>query len=288
MPHTVCLLASEAQRPALVCLWAADEPARVGEMVPRPPATVVVGRDESSNMVRQRPGKAHYTGPIQSLRVSRRQLRLTHAADHILLSSEGRCPVLVNGVRVQQARLVVGDRVYLERQMLFAVCARPSELSETSLEPGPFGQPDADGLVGESPAMWALRSAIARAAASDRPVRVTGHLGDERALVAQAIGRQRPDMPQPSIGVGGLPNEQVVAVPPLEERLEDVPLLVRASLYRRLVEQPELARFFDAARAFPRIAPERVMAAVTGATTVEALEAKVARWITESPGDQLV
>src|SRR5262249_39430583 len=51
----------------------------------------------------------------------------------------------------------------------------------------PFGEPDADGLVGESPAMWALRGAIAAAARRDLHALVLGPSGTGKELVARAI-----------------------------------------------------------------------------------------------------
>jgi two-component system nitrogen regulation response regulator GlnG/two-component system response regulator HydG len=55
-----------------------------------------------------------------------------------------------------------------------------------------FGAEDADGLVGESPAIWELRSRIQFAAGRTAHVLITGASGTGKELVANAIHRRSP------------------------------------------------------------------------------------------------
>jgi hypothetical protein len=270
--------------PAMVCLWAASEPSRVGELVPRSPGTVVVGRDDSSTLLRQQPGLQVRTGPLWSAHVSRRQLLLRHAPDHIQLSAPGRCPVMVNGVQTKEVRLTLGDVVYIEGQIAFLVCARPETPPPIPWKLGNFGLADEDGLVGEAPALWQLRRDIAQAALTHEPMHVFGDPGNEVPLVVAAIERRQPEGPPPRVVAAEAPEGSVVRVPPLASRLEDVTFLVRDTLRSRLESDGSLARLFGPDRQFPRINPELIFHAVATAKTVADLRALVADHLDTSPG----
>ncbi len=193
---------------ALVLVWSGQEPRRVGELFLLPPAPsgpVLVGRGparpddptERLPLVRQRPGDTRPTAPLGGDGVSRRQLRLQPLdADRLLLESIGRCPVLVNRRRTVQAVLRVGDVVELSGQVLFLVTRRPRVLPPLrwleDLSGYRFGEPDPHGMVGESPAAWAVRDQIAFIGPRDGHVLIEGPSGAGKELAAHAIHAMSP------------------------------------------------------------------------------------------------
>ena len=183
---------------ALVLAWSREEPGRAGEVAlvdgPR-----ILGRGgpraedalPRAQFQQQRPAKSTLMKPLDSLRVSRAQLRLAPAGDALLVQSIGLCPLLVNGERVTLAEAKPGDTVQLEDEMVFLVARRPAHLPELrSSRLGadvPFGGADPFGFVGETPAAWALRDAVAFAAYADGHVLVRGESGTGKELCAAAI-----------------------------------------------------------------------------------------------------
>ena len=184
--------------PALVIAWSREEPDRVGEVAllggiqlfgrGGPRADDVLPR---TRFVRQRPGTAAPTAPIESLRVSRAQLRLTPAGDALLVESIGRCPLRVNGEHVARAEVRPGDTLQLEHELVLLVARRPEQIPPLRSSPLgddlAFGAADPFGLVGETPAAWALRDALAFAARADGHVLVRGESGTGKELCAAAI-----------------------------------------------------------------------------------------------------
>jgi two-component system nitrogen regulation response regulator GlnG/two-component system response regulator HydG len=183
---------------ALVLAWSREEPGRAGEVAlinggqilgrggPRAEDTLPRVR-----FLRQRPGKNTPTGPLDSLHVSRAQLRLAPLGDALLIESIGLCPLLVNGVRVTRAEARPGDTVQLEHELVFLVAHRPEQLPELrSSRLGadvPFGAADPFGFVGETPAAWALRDGLAFAARTEGHVLVRGESGTGKELCVAAI-----------------------------------------------------------------------------------------------------
>lgn len=186
----------------LVLIWSRDEPLRAGEALSipagEPGASWTFGRDEANpraraiGLVRQRPGGEEPTGALACPRISRAQLRLSLNEPHTLaVDNVGRCPMLHNGAESKRAVLAPGDVVELRHELVFLCAARPHVLP--ALPPGypapiqAFGEPDALGLVGEGPAMWELRYAIA--ALAPRPIHllVRGPSGSGKELVARGI-----------------------------------------------------------------------------------------------------
>ncbi len=186
---------------ALALLWSRDEPRRVGEIAhlplggPGEPA--LFGRqparpdDEIARLafVRQRPGLTEATGPLRAPHISRDQLRLTAGGPgELTVENLGRCPLRVGGKAVDRAVVRVGDVLELQQQLLFLVVDRPLALpGHQGPEVAPFGEADEDGIVGESPAAWALRAAIRFVAERPAHVLVRGASGVGKELVAQAI-----------------------------------------------------------------------------------------------------
>jgi DNA-binding NtrC family response regulator len=65
---------------------------------------------------------------------------------------------------------------------------RLEHLREPNLRP--FGEPDADDMLGESPPIWALRDRLAFVARTNKHVLVLGQSGSGKELAARAIHRQ--------------------------------------------------------------------------------------------------
>ncbi|WP_437969326.1 sigma 54-interacting transcriptional regulator [Sorangium sp. So ce260] len=183
----------------LVIAWSREEPNRVGE------AALVDGRcvlgrggpqsqDSAPRLGfhRQRPMGWAMMPPLEGPRISRLQLELTPTEDGLLaVRSIGRCPLLINGVPAAQGLVKAGDTLTLHNALvLFVVRRRWSLEVIQSLKEAPrfsFGDADAHGIVGESPAVWALRGALAFAAQSGNHVLVRGESGAGKELAARAI-----------------------------------------------------------------------------------------------------
>jgi two-component system nitrogen regulation response regulator GlnG/two-component system response regulator HydG len=103
----------------------------------------------------------------------------------------GQCEMLVNGQVVRDANLRAGDTLYLKNQVLLYCTHRPLDLAALKAYPinriAAFGDPDQDGMVGESPVMWKLRERIAACARTNFHVLVVGESGSGKELAAQAI-----------------------------------------------------------------------------------------------------
>jgi len=184
-------------RPVLVVAWCPDDPDRAGEVLMTPPgSTRVFGRgraregDPHARVVlgRQRPGGTRPTGPIELPTVSRRQLAVSSRARSIELENLGRLPLTVNGRAVDVARVTPGDVITLGAELLLYCDDRPGTLDALDAEAGhPFGAPDRFGIVGESPAAWALRQDLAFVGPRDLHTLVLGPSGTGKELAARAL-----------------------------------------------------------------------------------------------------
>jgi DNA-binding NtrC family response regulator len=189
------------ESPGLVVLWSRDEPARMGEVLLLPPGDPeprIFGRgevrddDRRLSLVRQRPGIHGPAGPVASPRISRAQLRLSPAQGRgILVENLGRCALYHRGREVARVELTPGETVSLQNELLF-LCVRrapipPAPPGQLAVPLHPFGGPDVFGLVGESPAAWALRHRVAAIARQAFHVAILGPSGSGKELIAQAI-----------------------------------------------------------------------------------------------------
>jgi DNA-binding NtrC family response regulator len=80
-----------------------------------------------------------------------------------------------------------GDVLELGSQLVLLVVARARATPRARTPLFPFGAVDAHGIVGESPAAWALRDAIAFVGPRDGHVLVHGASGTGKELVARAL-----------------------------------------------------------------------------------------------------
>jgi two-component system nitrogen regulation response regulator GlnG/two-component system response regulator HydG len=186
----------------LLLLWSRDEPERVGEVALVPSMAVgalaTLGRGEPPEgralprmgWVRQQPGRSVPTGPFGSQHISRAQFQLEVLGPRSLrVTNTGRAPLVYEGQEASSAVLAPGALVSLHKLALMMCVERPVHLPSTDppVVVPPFGEADAQGLVGESPAAWELRARIAFAAAREVHVLVRGPSGTGKELVAQAI-----------------------------------------------------------------------------------------------------
>src|SRR5580658_5957358 len=164
----------------LALAWSAEEPRRVGEIAMAPPAgqSQVLGRGEGEpgearvRFARQRPGTFTPGPPLEGAALSRRQLKVTSKEDGLVVESVGRCELHVNGVRTEAATVRPGDTLYLRRQLLLLCTRRAAFIPKGRFLPetawGAFGEPDAFGILGESPITWHLREQLAFVAKSPK------------------------------------------------------------------------------------------------------------------------
>ncbi|MEZ4237731.1 MAG: sigma 54-interacting transcriptional regulator [Myxococcota bacterium] len=139
------------------------------------------------------------TGPLGDPSLSREHLRLVVVERQLHVELLGRIPLLVNGRPLAQGPLRVGDLLEVGDRLLLLVGTRPADLGGTAPAAHPFGEADALGIVGETPAAWALREQIAFAAPRHVHVLVTGASGTGKELVARGLhhgspGRRRAEL----------------------------------------------------------------------------------------------
>lgn len=183
---------------AVAIAWSLEEPERVGEIALLGGSSIL-GRGPASEddtvprlaFVRQRPGLQESRPPLGGSRISRRQLELRPIDDDAIeVVSSGRVPLLVRGVEVKRCTVRPGDVLTLKNALVLVVTKRPPKLAARSQSLDlsfPFGTADAFGMVGESPSAWALREALAFAAASDQHALVQGPSGSGKELAARAV-----------------------------------------------------------------------------------------------------
>ncbi|WP_437529645.1 sigma 54-interacting transcriptional regulator [Sorangium sp. So ce726] len=183
----------------LVIAWSRDDPNRVGEAAPVEGQSVLgrggpQSQDTAPRLVfhRQRPMGWAAMPPLEGPRISRLQLELSPTQDGLLaVRSIGRCPFLVNGSPATDGLVKAGDTLTLQNALVLLVVRRRWSLEMIqALKEAPrfsFGEVDTHGIVGESPAVWALRGALAFAAQSGNHVLVRGESGAGKELAARAI-----------------------------------------------------------------------------------------------------
>lgn len=193
---------------ALVVAWYREDPTRIGDLIlvaAGDERVVIFGRGADTEtepgvvraaLVRQRPGVTDPAAPLGDRRLSWKQLRIQRVDDTSLaIENIGRRGLAVRGKETRQAVVRAGDVVAIAGVVVFVVVARPAVMRPL-LHAGidgahPFGRPDAFGIVGESPAAWALRDALAFARRGLGHVLIVGPSGHGKALAARAVAGSR-------------------------------------------------------------------------------------------------
>lgn len=183
----------------LVLMAYPDEPSRVGESAPvwQPSCLgrehpAVQGAPPLVTFQPQRPGALRPGRPLTAPTLSRRQLELEPQADgRVLVRNVGRRVLTCSGQPTTECLVAAGDTLMLEDTALLLVEARPLALppcpSYPHVDAFPFGEADPFGMVGESPAAWALREALGSAAAADAHLLLLGESGAGKEVAAAVV-----------------------------------------------------------------------------------------------------
>jgi DNA-binding NtrC family response regulator len=194
--------ASSPQVLALIVAFSTYEPARIGEATFFPPASAaerrVIGRGEQrpgdpgirALFIRQRPGQVEPAGVLTSPKLSRVQLLVrAEGTEYLEIENVGRATLVHHSGPTQRANVKPGETLQLGGQLLLLCVRRPLTLSagSGSYPHAAFGESDAHGIVGESPAIWSLRQQLAVIGPHAGHVLVRGASGTGKELVARAI-----------------------------------------------------------------------------------------------------
>ena len=190
--------------PALYIAQSYPQPDRIGECCPIDPyasAPYIFGREndlspDRAHFSQIKPGQTIDGGPLTGMNLSQDQLRVT-AEDHALrIENSGGTPLSCNLTDVPKGTVFMarpGDVLHLHHNCVLVVGLAPLSLPESpySLMPvQPFGEPDLEGITGESWRIWELRERIFYAAHARRHVFILGPTGTGKELVARAIHRR--------------------------------------------------------------------------------------------------
>ncbi len=183
--------------PAFVLCWSASEPDRVGEVAHLVPGDHRIRDDDARTdaapllFAAERPGVAAEGRPLHGRRTST-WLSISAGMFGVRIRvADGH--VTVNGSRLprgQWRELAPGDTVYLRDDLLLFFALRPNVDALVHFPRrafGPFGKPDALGILGESGVVWRWREAIAAIAATGENVLIDGEIGTGKELTAGGI-----------------------------------------------------------------------------------------------------
>ncbi|MEY4549729.1 MAG: hypothetical protein RL685_5924 [Pseudomonadota bacterium] len=182
----------------LVVIWWRAEPARVGEVLlpSSEPAWFGRGSQEERQpslcLVRQRPGRNISAAPVGDGFLSRRQLRIWRASGTraLMVESSGKRPLLAAGTVQERLELRAGEVMEVRGVCAFLCAELPAVLELGASSAHAFGAADADGIVGESPAVWQLRQRLEFVAGRTAHVLITGPSGAGKELLARALHRR--------------------------------------------------------------------------------------------------
>ena len=193
----------------MVVLYSLDDEGHIGGFVsaagtetgePRVFGRGVAQGDEHLRLraVRQRPGRNEPLPPFGSPSLSRDQLLVRAIGTEALeLTNVGQRPLAQNGRVTNVAHARPGDVLEIGSQLVLFVTLRRRTLPAVgTLSLHPFGEADAHGYVGESPAAWALRHEMDSMGHLPGHVLITGATGTGKEIVASAFhalsGRKGP------------------------------------------------------------------------------------------------
>lgn len=172
-----------APAPALVLLWSLAEPARAGEVAWLSSSPAVLGRGNPAVAFGASVGA---TRPLEAIGISREQLELTLRGERLEVRQLGKGTLKLDGVATTAGAVEVGQLIAVDRQALFLFTER-SRHARDGTAPVPFGGADRFGIVGESPAAWALRRQLDFAAKTEAHVLLWGETGSGKELAARAV-----------------------------------------------------------------------------------------------------
>jgi DNA-binding NtrC family response regulator len=196
---------------ALVVVWSASQPERVGEVAFFPTGErLYVGRGDVETekfacFLPQRPGETPAVdllhGRLTGDSMSRRQLLVRSTGVALEIEKVGSCRTFFDGVEKPSATLGPGDTVMLRDELVLLCVLRPRMIpglrGVSTLQS--FGAADAHGIAGESPEAWELRDQLALAARTNDHVLIRGESGTGKELAAAAIVEQSPRAAGPRV-----------------------------------------------------------------------------------------
>lgn len=151
-------------------------------------------------------------------RLSREQLRVQLDGGALRVERTGRLAMTIADESLDRASLRPGQVVSLGDELVLLVVEREVDPEPPAyLGDGPwtfpFGAPDPYGLVGESPAAWALRDRIAFVARREMHVLLEGESGAGKEIAARAIHKlsSRASRPMVSRNAATLPESLIDA-----------------------------------------------------------------------------
>jgi len=178
---------------ALVVVGCESAPERIGEVLLPGSEPAWFGRmteDDPAprlSLLRQRPDENEETQPLDNPFLSRRHLRIASTEHNTLsIQCKGRAPLRVDRTEFEELTVHPGDVFELKGLFTFLCVERPRRVERAPAKHR-FGCADDHGIVGESPAAWALRAQTAFAAGRGAHVLITGPSGTGKELVARAI-----------------------------------------------------------------------------------------------------
>lgn len=184
---------------AIAIAWSAHEPKRLGEVAfldARQPLTL--GRAGTLRWMRHRPETRSPTGQIDDPLLSREQLVLKTAGGRVEVSCVGRLPLKINGIPTSGDEAGEGDVLEVGDRLVLVIHERPIDLEGDRPE-HLFGDADAQGFVGEGPAVALLRQQIAFLARRTAHVLVSGPSGTGKELAARALHSLSPRKGRPFV-----------------------------------------------------------------------------------------
>jgi two-component system nitrogen regulation response regulator GlnG/two-component system response regulator HydG len=211
---------------ALAILVCAAEPRRVAEVaLLQGPGPWIVGRDDDENPERfaphspRAPFDATGAPPLIDEKLSRSALVIEDAEGGALaVRRTGRLPMFVNEKETETALVSEGDVLRVGEHLALLVTSRTHDLGCAARIKGypehAHGEPDAYGIVGESPAVANVRADLLFAAEAERHVLILGPTGTGKELAAHAIHAlsSRGHKPLVSFSAATVPHELAAAL----------------------------------------------------------------------------
>lgn len=183
-------------------LFCAEAPERVGAFIAVPDSfsskPYIFGRgvarsgDEAVRLsvTFQRAGETFRLPPFENASLSRTQLEVCQVPGGFRLRNLGKCQLSINGEPTDDGVARRGDLIEIGRQLVLRCSERLEAITDPDWRASHApGNPDEDGIVGESPAAWELRREIRFVAAREGHVLILGSSGTGKELVAAAVHR---------------------------------------------------------------------------------------------------
>ena len=221
---------------SLVLVWSREQPRRLGERLLLSAQPATLGREargpDQLELVRPRGRHLAPTGPLESPRMSRRQVVLQGSGDHVRFERVGQRRVLLDGVEADHGVAGPGSCLEIDSEAVFWVEGRWNPMSVPPSDLA-WGSPDPDGMVGESPAAWRHRRDLDQAGLGH--VWIVGDRGSGRLRAARGLHRRGPPSRLLTHDADRIVSGCTVIVPAAQA----TPFLARADIRALVIADPE-------------------------------------------------